>query len=187
MYRTISPRITFGAALAALIVLASSPSSAADVRTGNIVVRGVKADHCWITVVDDGATLDLETSTAATGTKIGHVIQNCNKKAGYTLKLSSTNCTTDVDGAKLASGPTTIPTEYLNYSIRVAPNGGGTQPIIASLLDNGCDLDADVLARDVSNEKINNEQTNVYAVYSANPALSADTYTDVLRITMTVN
>ena len=172
-----------GVALA--VGLFSSVVNAADIRTGNITVRGIKGDHCVITVTDDFVTLDLEVSTPPGGTKIGSVLQSCNKQAGYTLTLSSANCETGADGGKMASVVTT-PTEYMPYSITFAPGAGATHATVANLLGAGCTGDVNVLARDVTNERVDGQTSNVLAVFTANAALASDTYTDVLTITMTV-
>jgi hypothetical protein len=172
-----------GFALAAGLI--PSLADAADIRTGNIVVRGVKGEHCTITVTDDNVTLDLEVSTPPGGTKIGSVLQNCNKQAGYTLTLSSVNCETGADGGKMASLVTT-PTEYMPYSITFAPDAGTSHATATNLLGAGCSGNSNVLARDVTNERVDGQRSNVFAVFNAVASLSADSYTDTLTITMTV-
>lgn len=176
-----------GFALLALgAAFAPSLASAADIREGDIFIQGTKALHCNVTVTDDGVTLDLESSSPPGGTKVGSVLQNCNKKIGYTLTVESVNCGTGTAGGKLIS-VATVPAENLPYSLTFTqPTTGGSTSPVTGLLGGGCTGDTYILARNVSNEKINAETSNVFAVWTANAALSADSYTDTVTITMIV-
>jgi hypothetical protein len=55
------------------------------------------------------------------------------------------------------------------------------------LLSTQCTGDAYILARDVSGEKVKDETSDIYVNYAGDSGLAADSYSDVIRITMTVN
>ena len=154
-------------------------------QTGSINLAGSIGQNCTITVTatPEASSLDL---TATSRVRVGDILQTCNKKSGYRITLGSDNCATGTAGAKLIG---TVPTpENLRYSGEFAnPTTGGSQASVTGLLSTACAGDTFVLGRAVTNAKINAETSNVYVNYTGDPALGADTYTDVLRITMVVN
>ena len=163
------------------------PSLAQAQQTGNINVHGSIGLSCTITVTDDNVNLNLAVSTAGLGTKIGSILQNCNKLAGYDLTVSSANCTTGTPGAKMI-GAAPVNPENLPYSVSFFnPTTGSSTANVTGLLGGACTGPLIIEGRTVTNAKINNETSNVYASYTANGSLSADSYSDVLTITMTVN
>ncbi len=163
-----------------------APPLATAQQTGNIPLSGTMAQNCTITVTATALASALSLSDGAKHALIGHIIQNCNKKAGYQITIDSDNCGTGTPGAKLI-GLATTP-ESLNYSVEFNnPTTGGSTATVTDLLSTACTGDTYVLGRATSGEKISNESTAVYANYSGDSLLAADSYTDTLRITMMVN
>lgn len=168
-----------GFALFALGVAFVPSLASAQPYTGGINVQGTKGALCSITVHDDAVTLNLDTSTSGVGTQIGTITQNCNKLAGYTLTVSSQNCETATDGAKMMSGGA----EIQPYTVSFVNPGPAN---VTGLLATACTGAPVVTGRDVTNAKVDNEVSTVHASYTAIGSLSSGSYTDVLTITMAV-
>lgn len=183
MYKVCAP-VRFGFAILALGA-AFAPSFASAQQTGSINLAGSMGQNCTITVTatSEASTLDLATTARV---RVGDILQNCNKKSGYRITVGSDNCATGTAGAKLIGAGTTP--ENLRYSGEFNnPTTGGSQATITGLLSTACTGDTFILGRSVTNAKITAETSNVYVNYTGDPALAADTYSDVLRITMVVN
>lgn len=182
MYKVYTP-LRIGFALLALGA-AFAPSLASAQQTGSIGLAGSIGQNCTISVTStsEAATLDLSTSQRV---RVGAIVQNCNKKAGYRITVDSDNCATGTAGAKLI-GTGSSP-ENLRYSGEFNnPTTGSSQAVVTGLLSTACTGDTFILGRSVTNAKITDETSNVYVNYTGDPALGADTYSDVLRITMVV-
>jgi hypothetical protein len=147
-----------------------------------ITLTGSVAQNCTLNVTPDPNASALTLTDGATHVQVGVVLQNCNKKAGYTIVVSSANCGSGTAGAKLigsAGG------ETLGYSVEsVNPTTGGSSGDVTGLLLNTC---ATQNARTVTNAKINAENSTIFVNYTGNAGLGADTYTDTLTFTMNVN
>lgn len=171
----------------AILALATAfaPSTGSAQQTGSINLAGSIGQNCTITVTatPEASTLDL---TATSRVRVGDIVQSCNKKAGYRLTVGSDNCSTGTAGAKLIGAATTP--ESLRYSGEFNnPTTGSSQATVTGLLSTACAGDTFILGRSVTNAKINAETSGVFVNYTGDPTLGADTYTDVLRITMVVN
>lgn len=173
-----------GLSIAALIG-AFAPSMASAQQTGSISLAGSIAQNCTITVTATAQASELDLTTTSR-VRVGDILQNCNKKAGYRLTVTSDNCATGTAGAKLI-GAGASP-ENLRYSGEFNnPTTGGSQATVTGLLSTACTGDTFVLGRSVTNAKINAETSGVFVSYTGDASLAADTYSDVLRITMVLN
>lgn len=165
-----------------LTALAAILWSAAEAAS-QVVLTGTVTQNCAINVTADpaAATLDLVTS-GARRVQVGTVSQNCNKKAGYNLVVTSTNCATTPTGAKLIGSSVG---EKLNYSVESNnPTTGGSTAVVTGLLASSC---TGQNARQVSNAKISAENSTLFVNFTGNSSLSADTYQDTVTLTMNVN
>lgn len=155
-------------------------------QSGNIPLAATVAQNCTITVTPTAAASNLDLSEGARRVLVANLLQNCNKKAGYRLTVDSDNCSAGTPGAKLV-GATPSP-DQLSYSVEFNnPTTGGSQAAVTGLLSTQCTGDAYILARDVSGEKVKDETSDIYVNYAGDSGLAADSYSDVVRITMTVN
>lgn len=155
-------------------------------QTGNVPLAGSVAQNCTISVTPTAEASNLDLSDGAKRVRVGDVLQNCNKKAGYRLTVGSDNCSTGTPGAKLI-GALASP-ENLRYSVEFNnPTTGGSQAIVTGLLSDQCTGDTYILGRAVAGAKIRNETSNIYINYTGDSGLAADSYTDIVRLTMTVN
>lgn len=154
------------------------PANAAN----QIILTGSIAQNCTLNVTPDPAALTLNLPGGAQRVTVGTVSQNCNKKAGYTLVVSSANCAAAPTGAKLVG---TVGGEALAYSVESQnPTTGGSAAGVTGLLATSCTAQN---ARVVSNAKITGENSTVFVNYTGNAGLGADTYQDTLTLTMNVN
>ncbi len=154
------------------------PANAAN----QIILTGSIAQNCTLNVTPDPAALTLNLTGGAQRVTVGTVSQNCNKKAGYTLVVSSANCAAAPTGAKLVG---TVGGEALAYSVESQnPTTGGSAAGVTGLLATSCTAQN---ARVVSNAKITGENSTVFVNYTGNAGLGADTYQDTLTLTMNVN
>jgi spore coat protein U-like protein len=148
-----------------------------------IVLTGTVGQNCTITVTPatGAATLDLATA-GAHRVQVGTVTQTCNKKAGYTVAVTSATCAAAPAGAKVTGAAAG---ETLSYSVESNnPTTGGSTATITGLLAATC---TGQNARAVANAKISGENSTLYVNYTGNGTLSADTYQDTLTLTMNVN
>lgn len=173
------------AALAVVIgagVLAA-PSVRAQ-QTGTITLTGTIAQQCSVVVTATTGALNLDLSSGSRRVEVGSGMQNCNKKAGYSIRVASANCATGTAGAKLAGA---AGGESLRYSVEFNnPTTGGSQPTVTGLLASACTGTSVITGRDVTNSKVSGELSRVFVNYTGDSALAADTYTDTLTITMVV-
>lgn len=147
-----------------------------------VLLRGTVAENCAIVVEAYGDATSLPITTESPQrVNVGRVTQNCNKKIGYYLRVASTNCTASPTGAKVID-PTPDPDEYLVYSVEFV-NPSGASP--TGLLNTACD-DTDNLGREVTNQKISGDVSQVWVNFTGSSTLGAGTYEDTLTITMTV-
>jgi hypothetical protein len=148
----------------------------------DIILQGTVAQNCTVDVTTDAAAGNLPlTSTGAQRVQVGSVLQNCNKKVGYTLAVTSANCAAAPTGAKVADS---VSGEYLVYSGEFAnPTTGGSTASVTGLLASAC---TGQTGRDVTNAKIISETSTVYVNFTGDAGLAAGTYQDTLTITMNV-
>lgn len=171
--------VLFLAAAALVIRLAGCPLCDA---ANTILLRGTVAQNCTIdvTTLPAAASLPL-TATTAQRIQVGTVLQNCNKKTGYTLTIESQTCANAPTGAKVADS---VSGEYVVYSGEFAnPATGGSAPSVTNLLASSC---SGQTGRDVTNAKVVSETSDVYVNFTGDAGLAAGTYTDTLTITMNV-
>ncbi|MGE5538402.1 MAG: hypothetical protein ACM30I_07275 [Gemmatimonas sp.] len=180
-------------AVGAVIVLAKLVLSAV---TGTIVISASVSENCAITTAaDSGLAASLNTALTTTGSHsvtVGSVTQSCNKKAGYTLEVTSENCPTTVLGSLApAVGAKLMNTaagneEYQRYSVTFT-NPSGTSP--TGLLASTCTA---ALARDVTGTKVASQLSSVSIVFTtavneiSDEIAGAGTFSDTLTIHMTV-
>jgi len=147
-----------------------------------IILRGTVAQNCTINVVTDAQAQSLPlAATGAQHVRVGIVSQACNKKVGYTLTVASDNCPQVPTGAKVSDA---ISGESLSYSTEFGnPTTGGSQAAVTGLLANAC---GNQIGRDVTNAKIQDEQSVIFVNFTGSNALAAGTYQDMLTITMNV-
>ncbi len=160
----------------AAALLASSNANAAN----QISLSGAIAQSCSINVTADGnaSALNLAAS-GAQRVQVGTIAQSCNKKAGYTIAVTSTNCAA---GAKVIGS---VSGDSLAYSVEANnPTTGGSTAVVTGLLAAVC---TGQNARTVTNAKIPSEDSTVFVNYTGSTGLAADTYQDTLTFTMTVN
>lgn len=181
-FRSMKSRSLMGATVLLAGVAAAGLWGFGDAAAQNIQLQGIAAQNCTIDVVADGAasTLPLTTS-GAQRVQVGTVTQNCNKKAGYTLSVTSTNCAAAPTGGKVVDA---VAGESLNYSGEFAnPTTGGSTASVTGLLASACSSQT---ARDVTNAKISGEISTVFVNFTGNTALGAGTYTDTLTVVLAV-
>jgi Spore Coat Protein U domain. len=119
----------------------------------------------------------LTDGSALSDTKVGDITQNCNKKAGYTLKVESDNCV-----ATLGRQPVLLPSDpransdKQSYTFGLVTDGTTENPIATT----SCGMTIAV------NGKQSNRVTEVRISIPANETpVAADTYSDVLSVTLT--
>lgn len=139
--------------------------------------------NCSITVntLPAAGTLDL-TTLAAEHIEVGTVVQNCNKKSGYTITVTSANCASPTPtGAKLYDS---VSTELQPYSMEFTnPITGGSSTDVTGLLTSSC---AAATGRGVTGAKISGETSHVFVNYTVASTLAAGTYSDTVTVTMNV-
>jgi len=170
-----------GAAILAVGV-AGALLNNSDAAAQDILLQGTSAQNCAITVAADAAATSLPLTTAgAQRVQVGTVTQSCNKKAGYTLSVTSANCAAAPTGAKVADS---VGGEYLAYSGEFAnPTTGGSTASVTGLLASAC---TSQVGRDVTNAKITGEVSTVFVNFTGSAALGAGTYTDTLTVALAV-
>ena len=133
-----------------------------------------------IAVMPDPAAMSLPlTAAVAQRILVGTVLQYCNKKTGYTLVITSANCSTAPVGAKVVD---TVSGESVPYSVEMDnPTTGGSRAVVSGLLASTC---LSAVGRDVLNAKIVYETSQVYASYTGSTLLAAGTYQDTLTFTL---
>lgn len=148
----------------------------------DILLQGTVAQNCTVDVTATAGATTLPLTTAgAQRVQVGSVLQNCNKKLGYTLAVTSASCATAPAGAKVVDS---VSGEYLAYSGEFAnPTTGGSTASVTGLLASAC---AGQTGRDVTNAKITAETSTVYINFTGSADLAAGTYQDTLTITMNV-
>lgn len=153
-------------------------------QTGTITLTGTVAQQCSVVVTATTGAVNLDLSSGTRRIEVGSGVQTCNKKAGYTIRVSSANCATGIAGAKLV-GATSA--ELLPYSVEFNnPTTGGSQATVTGLLASACTGTSAITGRDVSNSKITSELSRIFVNYTGDTNLAADTYTDTLTISMIV-
>lgn len=163
--------------------IAAALAGSTDAAAQNIQLQGMAAQNCTITVTsNEGNALNLPlAASGAQRVEVGTVTQSCNKKAGYTLSVTSTNCPVAPTGGKLSDS---VSGEALAYSGEFAnPTTGGSQASVTGLITSAC---TNQVARNVTNAKISGEISTVYVNFTGDPALAAGTYTDTLTIALAV-
>ena len=170
----------------ALLVLNFSavPQRCLGAMSDTIALQGVVTANCSVVITDEPGALTLPLAiTGVQHIKIATILQNCNKKTGYTLRVESANCATPVPvGAKVID---TVSTGYLPYSVEFNnPTTGGSLATIANLLATACTA---ATGRTVASALIVTENSTVYVNYTGSLLLAAGTYNDTLTITMNLN
>jgi hypothetical protein len=147
-----------------------------------IALSGAVTPNCTISVTPDPNASNLDLTNGVQHVTIGTIGQSCNKKAGYTIAVTSTNCPTAPAGAKLVGS---AGGETLAYSVESQnPTTGGSTAVVTGLMASGCSAQN---ARVVSNAKISTETSTIFANYTGSASLGADTYQDTITFTMNVN
>ena len=146
-----------------------------------ILLQGTVAQNCTVSVTTLAAAASLPVSVASpANVNVGTAIQNCNKKVGYTLAVTSANCAAAPTGAKLSDA---VSAEALAYSVQFTnPTTGGSTATVSGLLATACTA---ATGRDVTNFKVVGENSGINVAFTGNAGLAAGTYTDTLTITMT--
>lgn len=187
-------RLAAVSALAAALVLASE--SIFPAQTGQIPVSATVGQGCGIaTTVDVGLPSALGRALTTPGSHIvtvGSVIQTCNKKAGFTLAVSSLNCPTTAlgslaaaAGAKLINGSPGSE-EYQMYSVTFT-NPSGANP--AGLLATIC---TPAIGREVTGAKVAGQSSSIDIAFTTGindvggDIAGAGTFSDVLVFEMSV-
>ena len=180
-----------GVVAAAALIGASGTAFSA--QTGTINVSASVAQNCSIvTTADSGLGTALTTALTGSGAQtvtVGTVAQSCNKKAGYTISVSSANCSattvgsaTAPVGAKLINSETGSE-EYQTYSVSFT-NPSGANP--TNLLATSCTA---AIGRNVAGSKVSNQSSDVKISFTTGvngDVAGAGTFSDVLTIDMTV-
>jgi hypothetical protein len=174
-----------GASIGAIVVAAGlSLFSDCEIceAANQILLQGTVAQNCTIDVTAAGAATNLPlTAGGSQHVQVGTVLQNCNKKIGYTLTVASLNCSAGTAGAKVVDP---VSAEVLAYSAEFTnPTDGGSQADVTDLLQSAC---TSQVARDVTNWKARNETSTVFVNFTGDSGLAAGTYQDTLTITMNV-
>lgn len=169
-----------GLSAAVALGLAAAPSNV--LAADQIFLQGVVTAQCSIVVTATPAAMSLPLTTAgAQRILVGSIVQNCNKKSGFTLTTASANCAAAPVGAKVLD---TVSTESVPYSVEFNnPTTGGSPAVVSGLLANSCTT---AVGREVTGTKSVNESSSVYVNFTGAPLLAAGTYLDTLTITMNV-
>ncbi len=148
-----------------------------------ILLQGVVTANCTISVTPNASALTLPLSiSSAQRILVGAVLQNCNKKTGYTLTVASVNCATVPIGAKVIDP---VSSAILPYSVEfVNPTTGGSLASVTSLLGNTC---TNIIGRTVAGALISAETSSIYVNYTGSTLLAAGTYQDTLTVTLNLN
>jgi hypothetical protein len=146
-----------------------------------IPLSGTVAMNCTINVTSTSGASNLNLTGGVTRIQVGDVIQSCNDKAGYTLAVTSANCSSPTPtGAKVYDS---VSGDFVSYSGEFAnPTTGGSQASVIGLLATAC---SNQIGRNVTGAKISGEDSSVWINYTGNPNLSAATYTDTLTVVLT--
>lgn len=153
-------------------------------QQGTITLIGTVASNCTLNITANSSALNLDLATGSRRVEVGTALQNCNKKAGYTIHVLSQNCANGTPGAKLLG---TLGGETLRYSVEFNnPATGGSQSVVTGLLDNACSGASKIVGREVTNEKVRDELSRIYVNYQGDSTLAADSYSDTLTLTLVV-
>jgi hypothetical protein len=185
-----------GIGIAAAVAAFGFAHSGSAAVSGTINISASVNQNCSITTAADSslatALSNALTSTGAQTVTVGTVAQSCNKRAGYTLTVSSGNCTTTTIGSVTATPGAKLinaaagSEEYQLYSVGFT-NPSGTSP--ASLLQSSCSA---ALGRDVTGAKVSNQTSTITISFTtgvngvAGDVAGAGTFSDTLTIDMTV-
>ena len=117
----------------ALFALALSLAAA---TSGSISLSGATPVILDITVTAEAAASSLPLNTTVTDLKVGTVVERSNKKAGYTVTISSANAQSS--GSLSPSLRSAQTSDFLPYSIKyggvsVNFNAGGTAALVSSV------------------------------------------------------
>ena len=149
-----------------------------------IALQGVVAAQCSIVVTPLGAASALPLTTVGSQhVQVGTVLQNCNKKTGYNLVVTSANCATPTPvGAKVYDATSL---GILQYSAEFDnPTTGGSLAAATGLLASACSA---AVGRSVVSALIVNETSTVWVNFTGSALLAAGTYLDTLTIVMNIN
>ena len=174
-------RIVSVAALFASVLIADP---LACLGQNQILLSGVVAAQCSIvtTALPAASALPL-TASGAQRIEVGTILENCNKKTGYTLTVTSANCATPLPaGAKVYDS---VSTNMVTYSVEFDnPVIGGSAATVTGLLATAC---SPAVGMSVASALVVNQTSNLYVNYTGAPLTAAGTYTDTLTIAMNVN
>lgn len=174
----------FGVALVIGASAVGTDARLSAAAAATLTLTGSITQNCTVNVTaDPGATTLNLTAAGAQRVQVGTVSQSCNKKAGYTIAVTSSHCASPTPaGAKLQGS---VGSETLRYSVESNnPTTGGSTATVTGLLATSC---TNQNARTVTNAKINGENSTFFVNYTGDSTLAADTYQDTLTITMNVN
>lgn len=147
-----------------------------------ILLQSTVATNCTVSVTTDPGALNLPLTTAGVQrVQVGAAEQSCNKKVGYTLDVTSANCSTGTAGAKVLDA---VSAESLAYSVEFTnPTTGGSTASVTGLLASAC---TGQTGRNVTDWKANVESSTVFVNFTGIATLAAGTYQDTLTLTMNV-
>ena len=154
------------------------------VAQNQILLQGVVSAQCSIVVTPLPAASALPlTTVGAQRIQVGTVLQNCNKKTGYTLTVTSANCATPTPaGAKVYDS---VSLGVVPYSAEFGnPATGGSVVSVTGLLASACTA---ATGRSVTSALIVNETSTVWVNFTGSALLAAGTYLDTLTLVMNVN
>jgi hypothetical protein len=165
----------------AAMILGGSAFAASVTSTGTINLAGVSGPTCSISVAPDAnaTSLPVAVDNASHTTTVGRITQNCNNSGGYTLDVTSANCSA---GARLRDVPLTHELSYSVNSDNGSPTPDGSWDV-TGLLAASC---TGQIARTAS-APVTNYLTDLAVVFTASTALYPGSYTDTLTITMTAS
>jgi hypothetical protein len=158
-------------AIAATLIVAAGPATAA--QNGNVALSGNVPQNCSIAVTATGNSgIDLSTTTA--DLQVATIAEDCNKRAGYVIAVTTTNGVAASASTGLFNGDTGGNSDTVAYSVKYNSS--------SLTLTNG----ADSSARSVSS-KVSGQVSPVTISFTGDATAAADTYADTLNFTMTVN
>jgi hypothetical protein len=158
-------------------IVAGAIQADAQNRSGQIQLTGSNALSCTLAIVAGGSYNSLSLGTTQSDTPVGTSTETCNDLKGYYVTVASTNA-----GAGGTSpyfkGSNAQNSVTLAYAVNYGSN-------TALTFAGGSATASTYNAYSASNAAGNTVTVGVS--YTGTPSLPADTYTDTLTFTMTVN
>ncbi len=157
-----------GGILLAAFLLAAPQTKAA--TTGTISITGTIPLNCNISVAAQANAATLDLTVSQTSLTVATVTESCNNKTGYKVTVATTNGTT---GGVMKGG------------------SGNTDTVSYGVVYNGVTQTFSSGTATATNTSVKSAAGGISKslgiTYTGAPAINADTYTDVLTLTMTIN